>query len=93
MITGNILNQALGLIEWQRVYPHKFEVVFHSGRRHPVQAQNLSVQSTSVNLCCTVSLPEQKPASNFPSHLYPCRKVQITLLAHIESTWQIHMSS
>ena len=54
------------------MYPRKFEAVFRSGRRHSVQAQNPSVQSTAVNLSCTVSLPEQKPASNFPSHLYPC---------------------
>ena len=50
---------------WERVYPHKFEAVFRSGLRHSVQAQNLSVQSTAENLTCPVSLPEQKPASNF----------------------------
>ena len=72
---------------WERVYPHKFAAVFRSGLRHSVQAQNPSVQSTAENQSCTVSLPEQKPASNFPSHLYPCLKVKITLLAHIESTW------
>ena len=53
------------MLAWERVYPRKFEAVFRSGRRHSVQAQNPSVQSTAKNLSCTVSLPEQKPASNF----------------------------
>ena len=81
------------MFAWERVYPRKFEAVFRSGRRHSVQAQNPSVQSTAENLSCTVSLPEQKPASNFLSHLYPCRIMQITLLAHIESTWLINMTN
>jgi len=67
-----LFTSLTSVLAWKRVYPRKFDALFRPGRRHPVQTQNPSVQSTAENLSCTGSLPEQKPASNLPSHLYPC---------------------
>ena len=71
---------------WERVYPHKFEAVFRSGLRHSVQAQNLSVQSTAENLTCPVSLPEQKPASNFRVTPISMPNIEVKPIG-AESTW------
>ena len=67
-----LFTSLTSVLAWKRVYPRKFDALFRPGRRHPVQTQNPSVQSTAENLSCTGSLPEQKPASNLPSPLYPC---------------------
>ena len=67
-----LFTSLTSVLAWKRVYPRKFDALFRPGRRHPVQTQTPSVQSTAENLSCTGSLPEQKPASNLPSPLYPC---------------------
>ena len=58
-----LFTSLTSVLAWKRVYPRKFDALFRPGRRHPVQTQTPSVQSTAENLSCTGSLPEQKPAA------------------------------